>query len=185
MDDQVSDADLMQKLAAGEDLALHELVQRWRNRLAAFLLRMTGDHGTAMDLTQETFVKLYAARHRYRPTAAFSAFIFTIAANLARDHAKWLRRHPSVALEEEMAALLPSSDAAPDATAASNEAIAEIETAIAKLPTDLREAIVLFVYDDLSYREISEIVQCSPKAVETRIYRAKQLLKSGLDRGYA
>jgi RNA polymerase sigma-70 factor, ECF subfamily len=180
MFDELSDAELMQHLARGEDLALHELVNRWRDKLAVFLLRMTGDHGVALDLTQETFVKLYAARGRYRPTAKFSAYIFTIAANLARDHLKWQNRHPTVELEMERAVSLPAPGQAPDTAAASSEAVAEIEAALASLPPDLREAIVLFVYDDLGYSEIAAIAGCSPKAVETRIYRARQLLREVL-----
>ncbi len=180
MCDELSDAELMEQLARGEDLALHELVNRWRDKLAAFLLRMTGDHGVALDLTQETFVKLYAAKGRYRPTAAFSAFIFTIAANLARDHARWKKRHPTVKLESEWANNLPAPGQSPDAAIASGEAVAEIEAALASLPPDLREAMVLFVYSDLGYSEIAAIAECSPKAVETRIYRAKQLLRAVL-----
>jgi RNA polymerase sigma-70 factor (ECF subfamily) len=178
--DDVSDAELMSLLAGGDDLALNALVSRWRERLAAFLYRMTHDRGTALDLTQETFVRLYRSRSRYQPTAAFPSYLFTIAANLARDHARWRTRHPTVPLEESTAALLADSSAGPDATAAHREEVAAVEVAIAKLPPDLREAIVLFVYEDLGYSEIAAITKCSPKAVETRIYRARQLLKQSL-----
>ena len=95
------DIQLMQKLAAGEDLALNELMHRWRDRVASFLLRMVGDHATATDLAQETFVRLYTSRKSYRPTAAFSTYLFHIAANLARTHARWKSRHPTVPLEDE------------------------------------------------------------------------------------
>jgi RNA polymerase sigma-70 factor (ECF subfamily) len=178
--DDVSDAELMSLLAGGDDLALNTLVARWRERLAAFLYRMTHDRCTALDLTQETFVRLYRSRSRYQPTAAFPSYLFTIAANLARDHARWRSRHPSVPLEESTAALLADSAASPDASAAQREEVAAVEAAIAKLPTDLREAILLFVYEDLGYSEIATITKCSPKAVETRIYRARQLLKQSL-----
>ena len=96
--DLTHDADvvLMQRLAGGEDLALNELMTRWRERVAAFLLRMVGDHATAMDLTQETFVRLYTSRHSYKPVAAFSTYLFHIATNLARSHARWKGRHPTV-----------------------------------------------------------------------------------------
>jgi RNA polymerase sigma-70 factor (ECF subfamily) len=180
--DDVADAELMSLLAGGEDRALNELVQRWRERLAAFLLRMTHDRGTALDLTQETFVRLYRSRGRYQPTAAFPSFLFTIAANLARDHARWRSRHPSVPLDEAESARMPDVAASPDAAAANREEVAAVESAISLLPEDLREAILLFVYEDLGYSEIAGIVGCSPKAVETRIYRARQLLKQALGR---
>jgi len=101
-----ADVVLMQRLAGGEDLALNELISRWRERLAAFLLRMVGDHATAMDLTQETFVRLYTSRHSYKPVAAFSTYLFHIAANLARSHARWKSRHPTVPMEDEQGDLL-------------------------------------------------------------------------------
>jgi RNA polymerase sigma-70 factor (ECF subfamily) len=180
--DDVADAELMSLLAAGEDRALNELVQRWRERLAAFLLRMTHDRGTALDLTQETFVRLYRSRGRYQATAAFPSFLFTIAANLARDHARWRSRHPTVPLDETESARLPDVAASPDAAAANREEVTAVESAISLLPEELREAILLFVYEDLGYSEIAGIVGCSPKAVETRIYRARQLLKQTLGR---
>ena len=92
---------LMRRLADGDDLALNELMSRWREPVAAFLLRMVGDHATAMDLTQESFVRLYTSRHRYKPVAAFSTYLFHIAANLARNHARWKGRHPTVPLADE------------------------------------------------------------------------------------
>ena len=101
-----ADVMLMQRLAGGEDLALNELMSRWRERVAAFLLRMVGDHATAMDLTQETFVRLYTSRHSYKPMAAFSTYLFHIAANLARSHARWKSRHPTVPMEDEQGDLV-------------------------------------------------------------------------------
>ncbi len=180
MADVLSDAELMQQLALGDDLALNVIILRWRAKLASFLFRMTGNQATALDLTQEVFVRLYQSRKRYRPNATFSAYLFTIAANLARDHAKWQRRHPSVALDSEIADNFPATGLSPDQSAEDSEGIAEIEAAIRSLPTDLREALILFVFEDLSYQAIATIAGCSPKAVETRIYRAKQLLRSDL-----
>ncbi|MBL9160506.1 MAG: sigma-70 family RNA polymerase sigma factor, partial [Verrucomicrobiales bacterium] len=96
-----TDIALMLRLAGGEDLALNDLISRWRDRLAAFLLRMVGDHATAMDLTQETFVRLYTSRKTYKPTAAFSTYLFHIATNLARTQARWRKRHPTVPMDDE------------------------------------------------------------------------------------
>ena len=181
MTDDISDAELMQRLSHGDDLALNTIILRWRAKLAAFLLRMTGNHASALDLTQETFVRLYHARKRYRPSGTFTAYIFRIAANLARDHSKWMRRHPSITLDETTASNIPAAGPWPDQATESNEAVIEIEAAISSLPTDLREALILFVYEYLSYQSIATIAGCSPKAIETRIYRAKQLLRGRLE----
>ncbi|CAN5787947.1 sigma-70 family RNA polymerase sigma factor [soil metagenome] len=180
-----ADVVLMQRLAGGEDLALNELMSRWRERIASFLLRMVGDHATAMDLTQETFVRLYTSRLSYKPTAAFSTYLFHIAANLARTHARWKTRHPTVPMEDEQGMLVHEAidpQLSPDAAADLHEKTARIHQGIAELPVDLREALILFTMEDMSHAEIATTLGCSPKAVEVRIYRARQALKESLAR---
>lgn len=179
-DDDIS---LMQQLASGEDVALNELMARWRERVAAFLLRMVGDYATALDLTQETFVRLYTSRHSYRATAAFSTYLFHIAANLARSHARWKGRHPTVPLTNEEGTLIHDpvdSQLSPDDAAALREKTVLVQNAIAALPADLREALLLFTVEDMSHAEVATTLGCSVKAVEVRIYRARQALKKAL-----
>lgn len=174
------DITLMQRLANGEDLTLNELMSRWRERVAAFLLRMVGDHATAMDLAQETFVRLYTSRRSYQPTAAFSTYLFHIAANLARSHARWKGRHPTVPLQDEQGDMVhePLDPALPPDEAASlRDKTALVKKAIASLPVDLREALLLFTVEDMSHAEVATALGCSAKAVEVRIYRARQALK--------
>ena len=178
------DADIaaMQRLAAGEDLALNELMERWKDKVAAFLLRMTGSHATAADLTQETFVKLYQSRARYQPSAPFPTYLFRIASNLARNHARWRHRHPTVSMDNEDEHVPESleSQPGPDEQLEHSDQRQRVETALAALPADLREAMLLFTYQDMSYAEIASAAGCSSKAVETRIYRARQLLRAAL-----
>jgi RNA polymerase sigma-70 factor (ECF subfamily) len=177
------DVQLMQRLAAGEDLALNDLMARWRERVAAFLLRMVGDHATAMDLTQESFVRLYTSRHSYRPTAAFSTYLFHIAANLARSHARWKGRHPTVPLTDEEGAMVyePADPRlSPDAAADLKEKSELVHRAIAALSAELREALLLFTVENMSHAEVATALGCSAKAVEVRIYRARQALREAL-----
>ncbi len=172
----------MQQLAAGQDLALNVLMQRWQPRLTAYLMRMTGQHSSALDLAQATFVRLYQARHRYRPQAAFPTYLFTIASRLAHNHARWAARHPTVSLDSAEPPLHDPADPQPDPAAAAvrAERLQEIQAALSALPVDLRTAMVLFAEHGLGYAEISTILDCSPKAVETRLYRARQLLRQSL-----
>lgn len=183
--DSTNDADvlLMQRLVGGDDLALNEIMTRWRERVAAFLLRMVGDHATAMDLAQETFVRLYTSRNNYKPTAAFSTYLFHIAANLARSHARWKGRHPTVPLEDAEGRLVHEpvdSQLSPDDAAALHEKTILVNEAIAALPADLREALLLFTVEQMSHAEIATALRCTAKAVEVRVYRARQMLKQAL-----
>ncbi len=185
-----TDADLMQQLADGDDLALNALMNRWRERIAAFLFRMTGDRGVAIDLAQETFVRLYRMRQRYRPAGQFSSYLFTIAANLARNHARWVSRHPTVPLDhpsgddsaQGLGDTLASMERTPQQTAIAVETVEAVERAFAALAPDLREAMSLFIHEGLSYAEIAKVTGSSVKAVEMRIYRARQFLRSRLER---
>lgn len=184
MSDTPPDADIaaMQRLAAGDDLALNDLMERWKDKVAAFLLRMTGSCTTAADLAQETFVKLYQSRARYRPSAAFPTYLFRIAANLARNHARWRQRHPTVSIDNEDDHVAERVDAqpGPDEQLERSEQMQRVEAALAALPADLREAMLLFTYQDMSYADIAAAAGCSAKAVETRIYRARQMLRAAL-----
>ena len=183
--DPAPDADvlLMHRLAGGDDLALNELMVRWRERVAAFLLRMVGDHATAMDLAQETFVRLYTSRHSYKPVATFSTYLFHIAANLARSQARWKKRHPTVPMEDEQGIVVHEAvdtGLAPDEAAALKEKAALVNRAIAALPIELREALLLFSVEDMSQADIARTLGCTAKAVEVRIYRARQALREAL-----
>lgn len=178
-----SDVSLMMRLSDGDDLALNEIMNRWRERVASFLLRMVSDHATALDLTQETFVKLYANRHRYRPSAAFSTYLFHIAANLARSQARWRKRHPTVPLgDENHGEDPPTPDLAPDASSELKEKTACINRAIAALPEEQREALLLFTVEGLSQQEVASVLNCSAKAVELRVYKARQTLREAMSR---
>jgi RNA polymerase sigma-70 factor, ECF subfamily len=178
-----TDVSLMQRLADGDDLALNDLMSRWRERVAAFLLRMVGDYATAMDLTQECFVRLYTSRQSYKPTAAFSTYLFHIAANLARSHARWKGRHPTVPLTNDEGVVIhepEDSQLSPDTEVALRERTAVVRKAIAALPSDLREPLLLFAVEDMGQAEIARTLGCSVKAVEVRIYRARKALKEAV-----
>ncbi|TAE90019.1 MAG: sigma-70 family RNA polymerase sigma factor [Verrucomicrobia bacterium] len=174
-----ADIEAMKRLAEGDDLALNEIMNRWKNPLAAYLYRTTGSREVAADLSQETFVRLYQSRERYRPSAAFPTYLFHIASNLARNHARWRKRHPSVSIEEFCLKMqeLQGDDVSPDQAAVSKEWADCVDKALARLPEDLREALHLFTYEEMTQHQIALTLGCSVKAVESRIYRARQFLK--------
>ena len=175
-----ADIEAMKRLTNGDDLALNGIMHRWKDKVAAFLFRMTRSADVAADLAQETFVRLYQSRARYQPTAAFPTYLFRIAANLGRNHARWLTRHPTVSIEDCTATLhqLQGHDASPDEIAQQHETALRIENAIGTLPADLQEALHLFTYLEMSQPEIALTLGCTVKAVETRIYRARQMLRT-------
>lgn len=170
----LSDEETMLALQRGEDLALNRLMARWERPLRSFLYRSTRNEQDALDLAQETFVRIYQHRARYRAGARFSTWMFQIALNLARDHARRTRRRPTGSLEEAPEQFTSET---PRADLTDAEAAVAVRTAVAALPEDLREAVVLSEFQDLSHAEIAEIVGATPKAVETRLYRAREKLR--------
>ena len=181
-----SDEVLMGALAGGEDLALNHLMDRWQAPLRGFLYRYTQNGHDAGDLAQETFVRIYQHRARFRPGARFSTWMFQIALNLARSRARWQKRHPTDSLdwdsETQNSRFQIYSGATPAEANLATERTAAVKTAIAALPPDLRDAVILAEYEEKSQAEIAAIVGTTPKGVETRLYRARQHLRKALQK---
>ena len=191
MDAQPEDTQLMIRLQNGQDTALNELMTLWQTPLFRFISRYVGDRDEALDLAQETFVRVYQNRQSYRPSARFSSWLFTIASNLCRNHLRWGRRHPTVSLAREDDAddapadatdTLPSPDRGPSDCAQRNDTARLVQESIQSLPHDLKTVVLLFEYEELSHEEIAGVLGCSPKAVETRLYRARKILREKLER---
>jgi RNA polymerase sigma factor (sigma-70 family) len=177
----------MERLAAGHDPALNDLMERHAASVFHFLCRMLDNEDDAADLAQETFVRVYRARASFRPDAKFSTWLFTIAANLARNHFRWRSRHPGVPLDAEsdttersLADSLPAKEPTPDDQLLATERTAAVREAVHALPADLREAVVLCEWDDRTVAEAAAILGTTPKAVESRLYRARQILRKQL-----
>lgn len=177
----------MQRLAGGRDAALNDLMARHARPVFQFLCRMLGNKDDANDLAQETFVRVYQHRASFRPDARFTTWLYTIAANLARNHHRWLGRHPSVSLDAEsettgqsIGDVLPSSHPSPDEAALATERAAAVRAAVEKLPADMREVVILCEWEDLSAAEAAAILDTTPKAVDNRLYRARNLLRERL-----
>jgi RNA polymerase sigma-70 factor (ECF subfamily) len=180
-----NDAELMSRVHDGDKAALATLMDRWELPLKSFIARIVLNATDAEDLAQETFVAVWQNRARFRRGAEFKPWVFTIALNLARKRLRWWRRRPSVSLETWMQtdterAEETAGDPATVERLERAETAAAVRDAIAALPAELREAIVLFEYEQLSQSEIARIVGATPKAVETRIHRAREKLRVSL-----
>lgn len=187
MECDATDRQDMARLVGGHDASLNDLMARHGQPLFLYLVRLLGDEAEAEDLAQETFVRAYQHRDRFRPDAKFSTWLYTIATNLGRDRLRWRGRHPQISLDAETADggatlgdTLPASNPGPDEALQTSERVAAIRRAVAALPEDLRVPLVLAEYENRSQAEIAEILSCSVKAVEMRIYRARQVLRKEL-----
>ena len=186
-ENQDPDHSCMVRLIAGDDLALNELMERWQKPLLSFILRYVGNYADSIELAQETFVRVYHYRSRFNFKSKFSTWLLTIATNLCKHHARWRKRHPTISLDDTAGMdekfdeyLSISSEEIPSDLAGRSELGKLVKEEIERLPHDLKTAVLLFAYDDLSYAEIAVILGCTPKAVETRLYRVRKLLAKRL-----
>lgn len=177
----------MARLAAGHGAALNDLMERHAERIFQYLVRSLQNVEDASDLAQETFVRVYQNRTKFDAGKKFSTWLYAIASNLVRDRYRWRGRHQQVSLDAENEATghsfgesLPEQKPSPSETTQAEERAETVRRAVAALPDKFRIPLVLAEYEDKSHAEIGEILGCTAKAVEVRIYKARQQLRESL-----
>jgi len=175
------DRELMAQVQAGDEAALGRLMERWERPVKAVIGRLVGNAAEAEELAQEAFVRLWQQRDRFRAGAEFRPWMLSLALNLARNRLRWWRRRPLVALEE-WTTLPPAATADGAGALEARERAEAVRTAVAALPLEQREALVLFEYEGLGQTEIAVIAGTTSKAVERRLERARAALRDSLAR---
>ncbi len=168
-----SDEELMVAYQRGDRQAFDELYARYAKPIYNFLRRSADQPDLAEDLLQETFLKLHAGRHQYRPVAPFRSWIFTLARNVVRDEARQRRRRPpgdSDQLDDRRLAVHSGT------RRGTFDVALLIEEALRSLPFTQREVIVLSRYHGMSYAEIGELLGISTNAVKQRAFQAMHKL---------
>ena len=180
-----SDGELAALARTGRQDVYREFLARYKAPVFRLIRGNVADADEAMDLTQETFVAGFAALARYDGERPFRLWISRIALNKCRD---WARRR---AVRAFFARALPLESAhdvaidapAPDVEAEARAELARVRAAMAALPHNLREVLVLRGVEDLSQSEAAAVLNVSEKTVETRLYRARAKLRALLDGG--
>lgn len=162
------------RAAAGDAAAFAQLVRRHQDRVFGFILRMTGARDEAMELTQDTFLKAWQALPEWRPQARFGTWLLQIARNAALDA---LRRRQVVAFEP-LDDALPVADVrpGPEEALAARQRQSQLETALARLPPDQREIVLLREIEGLSYGELAALLGVQEGTVKSRLARARAAL---------
>ena len=191
-DFQLSDEILIKKFQEGDVGAYNQLVFRFKDRLLNFIYRFVNDLDLAEDLVQDTLLKLYTHKDSYREIAKFSTWLYTIAANLARTELRKKKRRKTFSVtelsREDREFIIVSSDVDPSEDLSSQDFERNIQLALAELPDDFKTIIILRDIQELSYDEISKIVNVPLGTVKSRINRGRvklqQLLKKKGERLY-
>jgi RNA polymerase sigma-70 factor (ECF subfamily) len=185
IDPLMEDEELMADTARGDEYAFELLVKRHQSRILNLIFRFIGNRTHAKDLAQEVFIRIWQAAPRYKPQAKFTTWIYRVTANLCLNELKSSDRKklffpgsPAEAgrLSNEESDVSPSAE---DLLLA-EERSSQISLALQSLPENQRMALILKRYDNLSYHEIANIMECSVSSVESLLVRAKKNLKEKL-----
>ena len=181
LEDTTSDHALLEATRSGDQDAFAELVSRYRNQITSYIYRMTNDYDGAVDLAQETFVRVYRAADRYQRSYAFSTYIYRIATNLALN---WLRDHRHEVCHQRLDNAPPQFRLRePQARTPNMEEfllrdvrLAEVRAAIQELPANHRAAVLMHKYQELDYVEMARVMNCSVPAIKSLLFRAYENL---------
>ncbi|MEP7221773.1 MAG: RNA polymerase sigma factor [Novosphingobium sp.] len=178
-----ADAELVALALSGNQAGFAALLGRYRDAVYRLVHSHLGDHGEALDVTQESFIAAFAALDRYDPARPFKAWVLRVALNKCRD---WQRRRMVRRLftfARPLDDALGVADSAPDpeVALASAQEVTRLRTAMAALPGKLKDPLILCALEGLSQDEAAAVLGVSRKTVETRIYRARQKLTQMLE----
>ncbi len=185
---KLSDHALIEATRGGDETAFAEIMSRYRNPITNYLYRFLNDYEEAVDLAQETFVRVYFAIDRYHTQFAFSTYIYRIATNLAISEIRRRKRRRVLSLtglfqSQDDAAVEfqpPDERILPDAELVEDERSKVIARAIATLPEKYRVPVILRDVEGRSYDEIAEIMELGLGTTKSRISRGRALLKEKL-----
>ena len=177
----VSDRDLVATAVSGIEGSFEELVRRYQRPISAYVYRMVGNYESALDLTQEIFIKVYSSLRRYRSEFKFSTWIYKIAHNSAVDHLRRINTREQSLISgpegDHFELPIESTRPTPEQESERKERRIEIETVVRKLPATYRELVILRHSQDLTYEEIVEVTGLPLGTVKNRLFRAREMMR--------
>lgn len=174
------DSELVQRIAAGEEAALNELVALYGNRLYAYAIRLTGESATAKDVLQESLIAVWQGAERYRGDGRLIAWLLGIVHHKAFSQVRWSARRQadSLASEYEIATSAPG----PDDLVERDERTHQLQAGLESLSMEHRQVLELVFYQGLTLKEAAEICSCPVGTIKSRLNYAKARLKGLLHR---
>lgn len=180
--EKLSDGELLQHYIQGDEAAFREIVGRYRNGLYAFLKQFLNQSDLVEDVFQETFLQLFTSRESFDPSRPLRPWLFTIAANKAKDALRKAQRTSAVPIGtisdtqdmsfDEMLNALGSDNAEPYDEVERGETAERVNAVIANMPEGLREILVLAYFNKFSYKQMAEILSIPIGTVKSRLHTA-------------
>ena len=177
-----TDEQLLADYSRGDQRAFAELIRRYQQELFAFLYRFVSDAAAADDLFQETFIQVHRNAGSFDRERKFRPWLFTIAANKARDHLRATGRHTTRSLDQNAGRggedsvayidLMDSGYAPPPVEMQHTESVAAVQTVLAELPSHYREVLVMSYFHQFAYKEMAEMLHIPLGTVKSRLHAA-------------
>jgi len=180
-----TDKELVKKICEGDDLALKEIMNRYKYKLHPFIISYVKDEDLAYDILQETFIKLFLKANTFNPSYNFSTWLYQIAINLCRDYARKNKIRQFISLDKNIdnegnnnsyIDILSDSSEDIEKTANMRQEVNILSAEINKLPHKLKTALILYTIENHSQEKCAEILDVTTKTIETIIYRARKIL---------
>jgi RNA polymerase sigma-70 factor, ECF subfamily len=183
-----TDAEVMLRVKAGDQSAFDYLVQKYRRPLVSFMYRMARNAAAAEDLAQEVFLRVYRSRETYEASAKFTTWLYRIATNLAVNHARDTRHErPEVTVsldepDEESGTTLDVADTkiTAEEELVRRERMMAIRSKVEALPERQKIAVIMHKYQQMDYKQISEVLKLSESATKSLLFRAYETLREQL-----
>jgi RNA polymerase sigma-70 factor, ECF subfamily len=180
--DNVTDAELLQRYMQGDESAFQEIVGRYKNSLYSFLKQFLNRMDLVEDVFQETFLQLYTSRGSFDPNRPLRPWLFTIAANKAKDALRKNQRNTAVPIGaisdaqdmsfDEMVNALDSDNAVPYDELERGETASQVNGVIAGMPENLREILILAYFNKFSYKQMADVLSIPIGTVKSRLHTA-------------
>jgi len=180
--ENLTDAELLQHYSKGDEAAFREIVNRYKNSLYAFLKQFLNQSDLVDDVFQETFLQLFTSRKSFDPSRPLRPWLFTIAANKAKDALRKSQRTAAVPIGtlteseemsfDEMLNALSSDAAVPYDDVERSETVSLVNEVIANMPENLREILALAYFQQFSYKQMADILSIPIGTVKSRLHAA-------------
>jgi RNA polymerase sigma-70 factor (ECF subfamily) len=182
----LTDAEVMLRVAAGDNVAFDYLVEKFRRPLVGFMYRMAHNQAIAEELAQEVFLRVYRARSSYSADAKFTTWLYRIATNLAVNHARDTKPEKAATsldeADQETGLTIDVADSSPNVEQEMlrRERLAAIRRQVEALPERQRLAVIMHKYQNMDYRQIAEVLKLSESATKSLLFRAYETLREKL-----
>ena len=179
MDEQ----ELFRQVQEGDEMAFSKILKLYKDKIVNYIWQLTGDYQKAVEISQETFIRVYFKAKKYKPIAPLSSWIYSIASNLTKTEMRRARRFYAVSIDDVNH--LAYDDSSVEEKASSNEMVKELRHALNSLHPRYRIPVVLKDIEGFSQDEIAEILNKPVGTIKARISRGRMSLKNILERSSA